>query len=276
MAKLTKMHSIEQFRSVITHVHNTTRYGGKTELGDPIFDPSIPLPTLTFRGTVKIHGTNAGIGYDFSTGEYWTQSKESIITPEKDNAGFSTYVYKNKDFYTELCKKLQQYLTDLSFDLSTYQGIVMFGEWCGGNIQKNVAVNQLPKMFVVFGAKLISNDEEVGNYHLSDDVLIDVCVNNPDINFYNIWTFGYWDIKIDFANPLLIQNELVAITEQIEKECPVGKYFLQFNGTTQVIKQNGTIIYDTIIPEFIKTEVDTFVSTNLSNGETQTLTITTL
>ena len=64
MSKMIKFPSIEQFRNVIRHVKSKAQFVGKDENGDPVYDQSIPLPTLQFCGTVKLHGTNAGIVYD--------------------------------------------------------------------------------------------------------------------------------------------------------------------------------------------------------------------
>ena len=60
--KVYKMPSIEQFRNVIQEVTHRARYRGEDEQNQPIYE-DCELPTLTFRGSVKMHGTNAGIVY---------------------------------------------------------------------------------------------------------------------------------------------------------------------------------------------------------------------
>jgi hypothetical protein len=84
MKKMIKFPSIEQFRSVVATVLRQYNFAGLDENGDAIYDTTKPKPTLTFKGTVKLHGTNAGVsfkyGYD-NTSEYWVQSRENIITP---------------------------------------------------------------------------------------------------------------------------------------------------------------------------------------------------
>src|SRR5574343_415662 len=227
MSKLSKMHSIEQFRNVIRHVTDNVRYRGRDENNNPIFDPNVLLPTLTFRGTTKIHGTNAAIGYDYTTQEMWTQSKESIITPLNDNAGFSSYVFGNENFFKPMLAVIAKTLLQHGYELGEkYSGFIMYAEWCGGSIQKGVAVNQLPKMCVVFSLKLLSNNlEEDGNTWIPDELCKELIVNCEQHKFFNIWTFGEWLVDIDFNNPHLIQNKLVELTDQVEKECPVGKFF---------------------------------------------------
>ena len=88
--------SIEQFRTVIRHVQQQTRYVGKDENGDAIYNASKPLPTLKFRGTVKLHGTNAGIVYDFETDDFTYQSRERVLTLTQDNAGFMQWAMNHE------------------------------------------------------------------------------------------------------------------------------------------------------------------------------------
>jgi hypothetical protein len=91
MKKMIKFPSIEQFRSVVATVLRQFNFVGLDENGDAIYDTTKPKPTLTFKGTVKLHGTNAAVCWNASSG-MWAQSRENIITPEKDNAGFAFFV----------------------------------------------------------------------------------------------------------------------------------------------------------------------------------------
>jgi hypothetical protein len=101
------------------------------------------------------------------------------------------------------------------------QSICIYGEWCGGSIQKGVALNQLPKMFVVFGVNLTSvSDEEVKSTWLDHSTIRD-----PVIQCYNIEDFPTYEIEIDFENPTLSQNVIIDMTTAVEDECPVGKAF---------------------------------------------------
>lgn len=53
---MIKYPSIGQFRNVIRHVQQQTRFVGKDADGNAIYDQSKSLPTLGFYGTVKLHG----------------------------------------------------------------------------------------------------------------------------------------------------------------------------------------------------------------------------
>ena len=79
MKKFISFPKIGQFRQVIKHVVDSARYFGKDINGDAIFNPTLPVPTLTFEGTVKLHGTNAGVTIN-RDGEIWAQSRENVIS----------------------------------------------------------------------------------------------------------------------------------------------------------------------------------------------------
>ena len=236
MAKMSKFPSIEQYRNVCRHVHDATRYKGRNADNSPNFDPNIPLPVLKFRGTVKLHGTNSGIGYYFNNPtDYWCQSRENIITPEKDNAGFATFVYSKRDVFFSIFDNVTAWLLQNGYDLSKYEGAVIYGEWCGGNIQSGVSINGLPKMLVVFHIKLLAidtgveqddaNEERIGNLYLPEAAVMDTIGYDSENHIYNTYHFDNYEIEIDFNEPEQKTNELIAITDAVEKCCPVGKHF---------------------------------------------------
>jgi hypothetical protein len=71
-------------------------------------------------------------------------------------------------------------------------------------------------MFLIFGA-MIDGEWQ--------DMLKFKHVRMPENNIYNIFDFPTFEVDIDFANPADIQNRLIELTEQVEAECPIGKYF---------------------------------------------------
>lgn len=226
----SKYPSIGQFRQVVKTIKDSAYYVGKDDEGNPLFDYSRKVPTLKFTGTTKIHGTNAGIQIHFYNDTFQVQSRTNIITPDSDNAGFASYVYYHEESYRTLFQEIKDELVDTLDHYPEYYGAVIFGEWCGGNIQKGVGITGLPKMFVVFGIKLLSKNED-SNVWLKDQFVKDVIVNNPELNLYNIFTFGEYSIEIDFNEPEQSQQALIDYTIAVEKECPVAKYFGILNGT---------------------------------------------
>jgi RNA ligase len=229
--KMTKYPSIDQFRSIVKQVKDSATYVGKDENGEAIHDITRRPPTLTFTGTTKLHGTNSAVCFEFNdAGSYWCQSRENIVTPVKDNAGFATYVYSHKDEFINLMGEIEDQLSDTLDRNHSFYGAAIYGEFCGGSIQKGVGINGLPKMFVVFGIKLLSDNPDFPNEWLSDNFVQFVVDNQPDINLYNIFDFGKYSIDIDFNHPELAQNKLIELTEEVERECPVAKHFGIENG----------------------------------------------
>lgn len=211
MTIFNKFSKIKQFRDVVKKVQQHCKHHN-----------TIP-PVLKFTGTVKLNGTNAGIGYRFDTDFLWAQSRERTITPEDDNAGFARFVEDNKEFFKDFCARLcAQYRT---------MEVMLFGEWAGGSIQSGVALSQLPKQLYIFAAKAFKstyvdgNGETVkvwetmhttrGNYH--DESV-------AGVPFKDIWdiNFPVWTVDIDFSNPSAIQNNLVELTKMVEDQCPVA------------------------------------------------------
>lgn len=197
---MKKYSSIEQFRNVIREVKARHDYKGKDEEGKAIYQHTENYPTLKFKGTVKLHGTNAGI-VKYSDGRIEFQSRERVLSLEEDNANFMSEMMK----------------IDLSFLFSNIQFndyCAVYGEWCGGNIQKGVAINGLPKMFVIFGIKADDNWLDLPLY-----------LHDNQNNIYNVNQFKTYEIDIDFNNPELVQNKIIEMTIAVEECCPVGKYF---------------------------------------------------
>ena len=116
---------IQQFRNTIRTVRERAEHDG------------VPLPTLTFVGSVKLHGTNASIVFP-ATDPFYVQSRSQIITPENDNAGFAKYVQEHQRRFELLAK-------DLENSAPGADGFVVYGEWCGQGIQKGVAISQTPE-----------------------------------------------------------------------------------------------------------------------------------
>ena len=218
--------SIDQYRNTIKTIKDRCEYHG------------LPLPTITFNGSVKLHGTNAGIVKDLSTGEIWAQSREQLITPESDNAGFARFVADNRIHFQQLFT-IAQDLCGPGDAVLNPTHLAIYGEWCGKGIMKGVAINQLDKMFVIFGLRVINDVGEtpVMRWFNCDELLIltgelqhpngdgVMELDHTKPRIFCIESFQTWQVDVDFSKPELAQNELSAITVAVEAECPVGKAF---------------------------------------------------
>lgn len=160
-------------------------------------------PKFELKGTVKVHGTNAGI--NITQDGIYAQSRNRELTLESDNAGFCNFVEANK----ELLKPLQRTTGVIR------ECITVYGEWCGGNIQKGVGVTDMPKSFIVFGMKITNGDYEEWIDHT---VFKDLEIPNT----YIIEDFGVYEYILDFNSSTFFED-LMNITLEVEKECPVAK-----------------------------------------------------
>lgn len=217
--RMIKFPSIEQFRNIVADINRTYNFVGLDETGEAIYDISKPKPVLTFKGTVKLHGTNAGVCFNMLEG-MWVQSRENIITPEKDNAGFAFFVETNRGAFQNLFYDIM-----LRLNLDTNQNTIsIYGEWAGKGIQKSVAIANLDKSFFIFGVKITphpkdENDKPVA-YWVDSSYL-----KCPEARIFNIEDYKTYSIDIDFNNPQLVQNQIIDMTIDVENECPVGKEF---------------------------------------------------
>lgn len=200
--------SINQFRNVVQHVREHAAFLGLDEQGKAIYNPAPVFPKLTFTGTVKLHGTNAAIVYDERG--YTFQSRERVLTREADNAGFMAHMEQHLLPVSVLFQRIAELNNHNTVAIDT---IVVYGEWCGGNIQKGVAITGLPKMFVIFAVQI--NDQWVETPDIS-------C---PEASIYSIKQYLDYTVDIDFEHPEEAQNQLAKLTEVVEACCPVGKAF---------------------------------------------------
>jgi hypothetical protein len=213
------MPSIEQFRTIISNVNREYNFVGLDANGDAIYDITKPKPVLRFMGTVKLHGTNFSVCYNEIDG-VWAQSKENIITPERDNAGSAFFVETNKAAFIELFNEVK---AKLNLDL-TKNDIAIYGEWAGKGIQKTVAISNIDKSMFIFGVKIKPHTNDEGDKEVSYWVDSSYLRRNEN-KIYNIQDYKTFFVDIDFNNPQLSQNKIIDLTIEVEEECPVGKAF---------------------------------------------------
>jgi len=220
--------SIDQFRNVIRNVQSRTSFVGKDADGLAIFDSTIPMPRLDFRGTVKVHGTNASVGYNVAKDTFFYQSRSRVLNLQSDNAGFMLYMMQ---YEAELREMFSTILNTLE---TAPKQIIIYGEWAGQGIQKGVAVSEVPKFFAYFGIKTVGTEGEtwldVGDFR---DLVFEKA------RIYNITWFGTWNMSIDMAHPALAQQALVELTEKVEAECPVGGMLI-----SQFVQNSCTVLFN--------------------------------
>ena len=212
--------SIERFPAFAKSVALRATYIGKDSNEDPMYDESLPKPTIKFTGTVKLHGTNAGVCYNNIDG-LWCQSRESIITLIEDNAGFARFIEERKVNVINIIKKWSKN-KNIDLDNNT---ISVYFEWAGKGIQKSVGINNIEKSAFTIGVKISPFEEGSVAYWLDFNDL-----NFGDTRILNINDFEKYEIEIDFNRPADFIKQLEKITLKIEDNCPVTKS-MGFEGT---------------------------------------------
>ena len=235
MQRMVKYPSINQYRQIVKEITERACFIGLDELGNPEFDYLKPKPVVTFTATEKIHGCNAAFCYS-EPDSFWCQSRENIITVEKDNMGFAWFCEQNKETFISIIKELAK---ENDIDLNKYI-ISLYGEYAGGNIQKNSALTNSEKCFIIFEHFKVSPiepqedaDSEKAKWFKTISYS-DFSVPQPDVEWaespankiFNIMRFDTWSFTIDFNQPERSQNDLIKLVEEtIEPASPLGKKF---------------------------------------------------
>lgn len=217
-------HDIKSFKEINRLVTEKARFVCLTESGEPIFDDSILLPSLSFHVSPKLHGCNAGVVFNSETGEIKAISRNRVLSIESDNYGFAFYVKSNENIFKKLFESIEY---DLNL-VNNLTEIILYGEWAGPGIQKGVAISSIEnKSFFIFDCKIseVSINNESKNYFVVKHYLTR---NNFDIipqHTYFIQDYAFDDIIIDFNNPDEAISRIEKLVEEVEHECPVAKTF---------------------------------------------------
>jgi len=256
--------SIDQFRTVIKNITHEAQYVGYDEVTKEVqMNRLAILPVITATGSEKIHGTNAAVCYSLMDG-FWVQSRKNIIDSANnsdfgggsDNAGCAFTAYKiNVEWMTIIGNLAEQYQINLEENI-----ISVYFEWSGGNIQKKSALTGLDKRAMIFqyfkvspiepqldntgvevSAKWLETKYQV---YRKPDCAFD-WVQNKEANIFNIMEFPKVQVIIDFNEPLMSHNEMIALVDTMEKNSPVGQEFgIQNNvgeGYVFTFEYNGNI-----------------------------------
>ncbi|WP_087865316.1 RNA ligase family protein [Comamonas thiooxydans] len=213
--------SINQLRHVVDTVLHRARYMGHVDaLGKPIYDNTRSLPKLTFKGLVKLHGTNAGLEFDLE-GSVTAISKERVLTPHNDNFGFATRVSNGPIDIA----RLHQVLVDTTPE-SIKDKVVQwnaYGEWVGKIVNGKTAIGKLPARWVLFNVlyTLVDGTEVWRGVDAVADCWHELYPRSEWIFF--ISDYRDYEITIDFAVPEAALDQIEFLTLQVEADCPVAR-----------------------------------------------------
>lgn len=197
---MIKFPSIESLR----HVRDTVKARAK-------YHDEEVLPVIDYVGTVKLHGTNAGV--TIKDGVVVAQGRNRMLTVEQDNFGFAAFVHRNAHLFRRLVKVAHE--------------VTVYGEWIGAGIQKGVAISNLPRQFVVFGISLTNPDGELIYEPLRTRAQITTEDQVDEFNTAGIYFIDQvptYKITIDFNNLEESAAVITDLTYQVEENCPWGVY----------------------------------------------------
>lgn len=192
-----------------------------------IFTPDSSLSSIKHKspdkadciGTIKLHGTCSGVLFDGIN--IYAQSKDGQVISPEGHFGFGGFVDKRKHvFYKFFNHLVQKYEIDIS-----KSNIVIYGEFCGSNIQKNdsVAISKLSKRFVIFDAVVCDNNRTKLQKWLKINDMFD-----DQLDIYNIYNFPTYHISIDFSSADTIEiarKQIESYVHEVDQQCPFSKHF---------------------------------------------------
>lgn len=198
------------------------RYGKTQQFRDLIVRcRKLGIPSMTFKGTTKIHGTNCGVRFDQKgdspnykcTG---MSRKQDLDVNDKDlkHMGFAQFVADNEG-------DLQWINTGLRGDhnIGADETVVIYGEWAGKGVLQGCGIHKMEtKRFFIFSACVQRGE---------DFIWLDIENMNAGANdrIRSMFDYGIYSIEVNFTDPEPARTVLEAITLGIEKQCPVAEAF---------------------------------------------------
>lgn len=178
--------------------------------------------TILFRGTVKLHGTNAGVrvGPD---GDVQPQSRNRELFLGDDNFGFAEFAYSSERvaMFRDMAAAV------LAAEGTSAEPVTFYGEWCGPGVQGGVAIADLEtRQFVLFAIRIGDVvEDEPGRYSPMFPILSHLghgvhCVESPGAFSAHL--------EVDLLSPAdcgSAADYLTELTEAVDKLCPWAKMF---------------------------------------------------
>lgn len=186
---MIKWPSIESMKNALYYAHKYT-----------------DLTHITYRGKIKLHGTNAGVYLNGN--EIITQSRSRVITPEDDNYGFATWAHETAWPFTD-------------------RPFTIYGEWFGKGINKGAATCDVEKRtFAPFGAYDHDNKRWICDPGELQEFF-------PGAYYSNSLIIPWHGdpITVDLVRPGRARDVLEAELERVEAEDPWIKEKFDISGT---------------------------------------------
>ena len=176
---------------------------------------------VELEGVVKMHGTNTAVVIDHDL-QLHLQSRNLSITRQSDlcgnkNEGFYSFIFDEPDHKNQLCQ-LYNHISGLN-NMNRYL-IRITGEYCGPQINARVGINGLAKrIWLVFEIALFDEHK----------VLVQQLNLSQHMQFFSnrivpITKFTLFRMRITKANNEESMKEIMRLTNDVARDCPVAKY----------------------------------------------------
>lgn len=227
LPRCIKFPKIPSFGALARHVERTAEVQGFEQDGNPLRNEQARKPCLEFVGTVKLHGSNGAVCFHRASSTIWAQSRNHVLDERLTNAGFFDFVQARiEPFLTLFDQVSAQEARRRPEEHLDSRIVALYGEWCGGNVQRGVALTQLvDKMFVLFAVAVSSAEADSSSmtWWPVDDLASLQC---ESANIYNVHRCRTWRIRIDFnASRTETETQLQAWTDEVDQACPFAATF---------------------------------------------------
>ncbi|PRQ09749.1 RNA ligase family protein [Enhygromyxa salina] len=212
MQKFTHIEALHQVARYIEITNQTRECPEQHKIRTPV----------TYRGTVKLHGTNAGVVC--SPDALVVQSRSRVITVEQDNAGFAAWM-ADPERITAVRTIEASVRAAAGLDAAT--PVTLYGEFVGPGIQKGTAINGLPtRQWVVFAARLLKEESEHDAGYL--DAIGPFGDAHAAVGIYSVFDAPTHELTVDFELRRTLTeaaSQAEELTAAVEAKCPWGARF---------------------------------------------------
>lgn len=196
---------------IVEHLHRLNR--------DPSHpNVSVALEPVPFIGTVKLHGTHADI-LVYPDDRIVFQSRNIPgLSVAKDNQGFAATMLNKTDAILQLRNLYLARWRELNPNATIEESlpVLIAGEWIGEKIQKDVAIAQLSRRFVVVSVNINGRWQQDQDYP---------DINLSDHDIYNSSRCGQFHTTLYPEDIERTVTEVERMTEEVAAHCPFAATF---------------------------------------------------
>lgn len=174
-----------------------------------------PIPIV---GTVKLHGTHGDI-LIYNNNAIVFQSRNTVgLSAVKDNQGFAAAMSDKTATLLQLrdsCLSRWRNLHPARQPCQTHP-VIFAGEWIGTKIQKDVAISQLSRRFVIVSLSIDAQWQRDQDY-------ADIAAPNYDV--FNVCQAGIFHAMLYPHDVERTTTDVEVLAEQVAAKCPFARLF---------------------------------------------------